>query len=63
MSASATERSAPRKRFVRRLAENIAVNQYPASTMHAFMAEATCTGHRGNILDPRNNRVGIGARR
>lgn len=42
------------------VAENIAVNQHPASTMHAFMAEPTCTGHRGNILDPRNTRVGIG---
>ena len=42
------------------VAENIAVIQHPASTMHAFMAEPTCTGHRGNILDPRNTRVGIG---
>jgi hypothetical protein len=42
------------------VAENIALNQHPAGAMHAFMAEPTCTGHRGNILNPRNIRVGVG---
>jgi hypothetical protein len=42
------------------VAENIAVNQDASAATHAFMAEPTCTGHRGNILDPRNSRVGIG---
>ena len=42
------------------VAENIAVNRHASSASHAFMAEPTCTGHRGAILDPRNTRVGIG---
>jgi uncharacterized protein YkwD len=55
----ASERAA-RMGFDVPVAENIAINQWSAAAMHAFMAEPTCTGHRGNILDPRNNRVGIG---
>lgn len=42
------------------VAENIAVNLDAASAQHAFMHEPTCTGHRGNILNPRNVTVGIG---
>jgi uncharacterized protein YkwD len=59
-SAEGPSDRARRMGFEVPVAENIAINQWSASTMHAFMAEPTCTGHRGNILNPRNNRVGIG---
>jgi uncharacterized protein YkwD len=40
--------------------ENIALNLDVAAAEHAFMAEPTCTGHRGNILEPSAITIGIG---
>jgi hypothetical protein len=42
------------------LAENIAVNFDPGGAQYAFMAEPTCTGHRGIILAPQATEVGVG---
>jgi hypothetical protein len=41
-------------------AENIAINWSPNALEFAWMNEPTCEGHRGAILSPRGQQVGIG---
>ena len=41
------------------VAENIVLGPNSANNHFRWMDEPTCTGHRGNILNPKNRRVGI----
>lgn len=41
--------------------ENISYNQNSVGAQYAFMNEPTCTGHRGAILNPQLQRIGVGA--
>ena len=41
------------------VAENIVVSSSSYQSHFLWMDEPTCTGHRGNILNPKNRRVGI----
>ena len=41
------------------VAENIVIGPNSPNNHFRWMDEPTCTGHRGNILNPKNRRVGI----
>ena len=41
------------------VAENIVIGSNSPNNHFRWMDEPTCTGHRGNILNPKNRRVGI----